>query len=117
MFENKRPLNLHQAYHAHVYFERETLAFATNLCLQAGERFGLKVGTVHQKTVGPHPKWSCQILFASKHFDALIPWLDANRANLSVFVHAQTGDDLKDHTQYAYWLGNEVALKLSVFKA
>lgn len=117
MREIRRPVNNYKGYHAHVYFENETLKFASNLCEQAGELFGLKVGTVHQKPIGPHPKWSCQITFASKHFDDLIPWLDDNRNELTVFVHALTGDDLTDHTDHAYWLGDSVELKLSVFDA
>lgn len=115
MTDIKRPVNLHKAYHAHVYFEQETVEFASDLCAKAGELFGLKVGTVHRKAVGPHPLWSCQILFAARHFDELIPWLDENRKNLTVFVHAITGDDLADHTEYAYWLGDSVELNLSVF--
>ncbi|WP_232304789.1 DOPA 4,5-dioxygenase family protein [Agarivorans gilvus] len=39
-----RPINRHQAYHAHVYFDQDSLAFASELCHQAGEKFGLKVG-------------------------------------------------------------------------
>ena len=115
MSEIKRPINIHQDYHAHLYFENETLELATNICNQVGARFGLQIGTVHQRTVGPHPKWSCQILFSSQHFDELIPWLEANRQGLTVFVHAQTDDDLKDHTEYAYWLGDEVELNLAIF--
>ncbi len=117
MIEIKRPSNIHKAYHAHVYFDSETLDFATSLCNRAGERFGLKVGRVHQKPVGPHPKWSCQITFASKHFDEFIPWLNENRNGLTILVHALTGDDLKDHTDYAYWLGSSVELNLSIFGA
>ncbi|WDE14261.1 DOPA 4,5-dioxygenase family protein [Thalassomonas haliotis] len=109
------PVNIHQAYHAHVYFEQETLHQATCLCEQAGERFGLKIGRVHQKLVGPHPKWSCQISFSDTDFDEFIPWLDENRKQLTVLVHALTGHDLKDHTEYAYWLGESVALDLSCF--
>lgn len=33
----------------------------------------------------------------------VISWLDASRADLTVLVHALTGDDLKDHTELAYW--------------
>ncbi len=115
MKEIKRPVNSHKAYHAHVYFEQETLAFATELCEKAGELFNLKVGRVHEKLVGPHPKWSCQITFGSKHFDEFVPWLDRNRAGLTVLIHALTGNDLEDHTKYAYWLGDSVELNLSMF--
>jgi len=38
-----------------VYFEQDTLEFASGLCEKAGELFGLKVGRVHQKPVGPYP--------------------------------------------------------------
>ncbi|WP_281646898.1 DOPA 4,5-dioxygenase family protein [Parendozoicomonas sp. Alg238-R29] len=111
----KRPVNCHKAYHAHVYFDRQTLEFAEKLCLEAGDLFGLKVGRVHQKLVGPHPRWSCQIIFSHKSFDELVPWLDKNRGNLSILIHALTGDDLKDHTEFAYWLGDCVALDFSMF--
>jgi len=113
--EIKRPINIHNNYHAHVYFDSQTLPLATNLCEQIAKLFNLKVGRIHQKPVGPHPLWSCQISFTDKDFDQLIPWLSDNRDGLIVFVHAQTGDNLKDHTDYAYWLGDEVALNLALF--
>ena len=111
----KRPVNQHKAYHAHVYFDQSSLEFATQLCHQAGEQFGLKVGRVHQRPIGPHTRWSCQIIFGAKSFDTFIPWLDQQRAELSVLVHALTGNDLADHTEYAYWLGDPVPLDLSMF--
>jgi len=117
MNEPKRPVNIYRTYHAHVYFEKETLAAATHLCEQAGELFGVKIGRVHQKLVCPHSKWSCQISFSNHDFDKLIPWLDENREQLSVLVHAVTGQDLQDHTEYAYWLGDSIILDLSCFKA
>ena len=114
--ESKRPINSHKAYHAHVYYDAETLEFASALCHQAGEQFNLRVGRVHQKLVGPHPHWSCQIIFGARDFDRFIPWLDEHRKNLSVLVHAMSGNDLEDHTIYAYWLGEPSELDLSVFK-
>ena len=108
----KRPVNIHKAYHAHVYFDEDSVNFAAALCAEAGEKFGLKVGRVHQKLVGPHTRWSCQITFGSKSFDAFIPWLDEHRGDLSVLVHALSGDDLADHTKYAYWLGDSVEINL-----
>ena len=50
-------------------------------------------------------------------FEPFIKWLDDNRKGLTVLVHAVTDDDLKDHTDYAYWLGNEEKLNLSIFHA
>ncbi|OOV85963.1 DOPA 4,5-dioxygenase family protein [Oceanospirillum linum] len=118
------PANVHSVFHAHVYFDEQTLGFATRLCHRAGEQFGIQVGRVHQQRVGPHPAWSCQLLFKTTDFEQLIPWLDAQRCEsaacgrtgLSILVHGVTGDHLKDHTEHAYWLGQPLVLDLSMFQ-
>lgn len=117
MTEIKRPINLHRAYHAHVYFDAETQEVARKLCDKIAQQFAdLTVGRFHKRSVGPHSKWSCQTTFSAKHFDTFIPWLDANREGLTIFIHGLTGDDLKDHTDYAYWLGQSVELNLRMFR-
>lgn len=113
---NESPVNSYDHYHAHVYFGPATVAQARALCEQAGQLFGVKVGHVHEREVGPHPHWSCQLSFDRATFDQLIPWLDLHRNGLDVLVHGLTGDDLADHSTHASWLGNEAALKLDMFK-
>src|SRR5438105_9338210 len=113
----KRPINIHPAYHAHVYFDAATIGEARALVAQAGRLFKVQVGRVHEKEVGPHPRWSCQLAFDASEFDNVVPWLDAHRGPLDLLVHGDTGNDLKDHTDYAYWLGNEWPLKLEMFRA
>ena len=110
LFENN-----HKAYHAHVYFEDATKDSAKRLCDKIGKQFDLKVGKFHENPIGPHPRGSCQISFGTKDFQNFIPWLDKNRKGLTIFVHGITGDDLKDHTDFAYWLGQEEGLNLSMF--
>jgi aromatic ring-cleaving dioxygenase len=110
------PRNVHPAYHAHVYFDAQTVERARKLCEDAWTRFGVAMGRVHEKLVGPHPRWSCQLAFDSKQFDTLIPWLDEHRGGLTVFVHGLTGDDLEDHTTHASWLGEPAKLNLEVFR-
>lgn len=109
----QRPVNIHGAYHAHIYFGPDTVAQARALAEEAGRRFKVSVGRVHERPVGPHPAWSVQLAFSRNEFDKLIPWLDEHRGGLDVFVHGVTGDDIADHTKYAYWLGNEWPLDLS----
>ena len=111
-----RPVNSHQAYHAHVYYDQDSLALARSILEQIPKKFGLKLGRIFQKLVGPHPSWSCQIIFNKNDFDAFVPWLEENRSGLSIFIHALTGNDWQDHTRYAYWLGDSVELDLSLFK-
>jgi DOPA 4,5-dioxygenase len=112
----QRPQNVHAHYHAHVYFDATSTQQARALCQKAATLFGVTMGRVHEKLVGPHPHWSCQLSFDSTQFDALIPWLDANRDGLNILVHGQTGNSIEDHTTHASWLGEPATLNLSQFK-
>jgi len=111
----RRPENLYPQYHAHIYFGPETVAQARRIAEDAGRELLVVVGRVHEKLVGPHPRWSCQIAFDAAEFDEVIAWLEAHREGLDVFVHGLTGDDYQDHTAHAMWLGNEWPLDLRMF--
>jgi len=109
------PSTIH-GWHAHVYFDASSIERARALCEQAGKRFGVSVGRVHEKPVGPHPCWSCQLAFAPDLFQRVVPWLALNRGGLVVFVHPETGDELRDHRDRAIWMGRAMALDLSIFE-
>lgn len=109
------PQNLYQDYHAHVYFEEATLDQATRLCQRAALELKVPVGRIHTRPVGPHPKWSCQLIFNTERFDAVINWLEENRNGLTILIHGVTDDDLADHTDHASWLGTPEQLKLDMF--
>ena len=102
-------------YHAHVYFDAVTLEQAQQLCQDADGLFEIEMGRVHQKPVGPHPCWSCQLAFSSQQFSTVVPWLAVHREDLTVLVHPQSGDDLRDHRDYAIWMGKIESLDLSRF--
>ncbi len=103
-------------YHAHVYFDAETLEQAHALCEQAHNKFAVEMGRVHERPVGPHPMCSCQLAFGPDDFGKVVPWLSLNRGGLIVFVHAETGDDIADHTEHALWMGAMMALDLSALE-
>ncbi len=67
-----------RGFHAHIYFGPETIDQARNLCEQAAKEFPLKMGRVHEKAVGPHPDWSCQLAFKPELFGQLIQNMTAN---------------------------------------
>lgn len=113
--QTKRPVNDHKVYHAHVYCDQTTVDQARRLCAETVETFHFRVGRFHEKPVGPHLCWSCQITFGTKDFDVFISWLDESRGGLTILVHGVTGNDLKDHIDYAYWLGEEVELNRDTF--
>lgn len=99
-------------YHAHVYFDEPTVEQARALRERVGEEFDYAVGRLHEKTVGPHPRWSFQIAFKASEFGTIVPWLALNRKGLTVFVHGLSGDDIYDHTELVFWLGDSVELDL-----
>jgi aromatic ring-cleaving dioxygenase len=111
-----RPRNVHARYHAHVYFDERSEDQAKALCERAAVLFGVVMGRMHRRPVGPHPRWSCQLAFDSVQFDSLVPWLEANRDGLTILVHGVTGNDLEDHTTHAAWLGEPVRLELGMFR-
>ena len=111
----QRPQNKFAKYHAHVYFDGHSTQQARDLCQSAAARFGVTMGRVHEKLVGPHPHWSCQLAFDSTQFDMLVPWLEAHRAGLNILVHGVTGHNLEDHTAHASWLGEPSTLNLAIF--
>ncbi len=112
----KRPENIFERYHAHIYFDAGSESQARDLCLGAWQHCHVGLGRFHKKPVGPHPKWSCQLSFDADEFDRLIPWLDERRQGLDVLVHPLTGDALAEHTEHARWLGNEVELNVELFR-
>ena len=101
-------------FHAHVYFNAQTVAQARALCEAAAKRFPFKMGRVHEKPVGPHPDWSCQLAFKAELFAQVVPWLVLHRDDLVVFLHPLTGNDLADHRDRAVWMGAMRPLDLSV---
>jgi len=113
----KPPVNVHENYHAHVYFDANSADKARELCDRIDQQFALERGRFHEKTVGPHPMGSCQIKFSNQDFDQFVPWLQQNRGDLTVFIHGRSGDDLRDHTEYAYWLGTAQKLNLDIFRS
>lgn len=99
-------------YHAHVYFDQPTVEQARALREKISEEFDYAVGRFHEKNVGPHPRWSFQIAFEADEFGTVVPWLALNRKGLTVFVHGLSGDDIYDHTELVFWLGDSVQLDL-----
>ena len=113
---NLQDISLIKGYHAHVYFDESTLEQAKALCEEAGKQFSVTVGRIHQKPVGPHPSWSCQLAIDRSEYADLLSWLALNRKGLTILIHPLTGNDLLDHTDYASWMGEPQALNLDVLQ-
>jgi DOPA 4,5-dioxygenase len=75
------------------------------------------MGRVHERPVGPHPDWSCQLTVTVPQLGEVLTWLALNRNGLVIFCHPSTGDSLKDHTDHAIWLGAIRPLDLTQFQS
>ena len=102
-------------FHAHIYYDPEDVEQAKALAAAAHARFGVPVGHFHLRPVGPHPRGSCQLTVARDQFGDVAQWLALNRGGLTIFAHAETGEDLADHTQHVIWFGESEPLDLSIF--
>jgi DOPA 4,5-dioxygenase len=102
-------------FHAHIYFNPDEVEQARALGAAAHAKFGVPEGHYHLRPVGPHPRGSCQLTVPTDQFGEFAEWLVLNRGNLTIFAHANTGDDLADHTQHVIWFGESEKLSLAIF--
>jgi DOPA 4,5-dioxygenase len=103
-------------FHAHIYFDPGQVEEARVLGAAAKERFGVPVGRYHLRPVGPHPRGSVQLTIPPEQFGDFAQWLVGNRGGLTIFAHANTGDDLADHTRHVIWFGPSEVLDLAIFQ-
>ena len=104
-------------WHAHVYFDAATRQDAWTLreTIEVALAGRMVMGRFHEKPVGPHPMWSYQLSVAADDFSHVVGWLALNHGALDVFIHPNTGDELRDHRDCAVWLGKSHVLNLAAF--
>ncbi|TKX20039.1 hypothetical protein C1H76_7721 [Elsinoe australis] len=105
----------------HIYFQQNSeyeAKYAAELWERIRREFPeLRIYRLWDKPIGPHPIAMFEVnVFNPAQFGAFIPWLVIHRGPLSALVHPNTGDDYRDHTQRATWLGQEIPLHLRPLK-
>jgi aromatic ring-cleaving dioxygenase len=103
-------------FHAHIYYDPDEVEVARQLAAATQARFSVAVGHFHLRPVGPHPRGSCQLTVPRDLFGDVAQWLTLNRGALTIFAHANTGEDLADHTEHVIWFGPSEELNLSLFR-
>jgi len=100
------PLAAIGSFHAHIYFDGDAQREAAlALREQIAQRFGVTLGRVHDRLVGPHARAMYQVAFDAASFGNFVPWLMLNRQGLTVLVHPNTRDTRRDHLVHALWMG------------
>ena len=100
-------------YHAHVYYNPETRARASQLRETIAATLGVEVRELSDAPRGPHPVPQFRFSFTTAQFEKVVPWLMLNRQGLDVLVHPLTHNSYDDHSRYAVWLGSPVTLRLN----
>jgi len=100
-------------YHAHVYYDEANLEKVKTILSKPPAN--INVGTIWEKLVGPHPKWSCQLSCDKQYLSILVQWCMKNRDEFHILIHRVTGNDLVDHTKHVMWIGEPLELNLEVF--
>lgn len=97
-------------YHAHIYWHNEDQRRRALLLRYPLEQLGCNLGRICEEPIGPHPQAMYQ---AGYHSDDAAKIEELLReSGLDVLLHEDTGDDVRDHTHGARWLGNELKLDL-----
>jgi DOPA 4,5-dioxygenase len=102
-----------QGYHAHIYFDEQSRAEAVLFHQLLGDQLGSHLryyGRLIDRPIGPHPTPMFEIDFQPEHFQKVVNFLMLNHGALSVLIHPETGEDIRDHSTLALWLGKQLDL-------
>jgi aromatic ring-cleaving dioxygenase len=106
-------------YHAHIYYSADQKLAAEQLRAEFIGRLAggadaeiLFVGRMTDRGVGPHPIPQYEIHFLEPARERVIAAIEAS--GLRALIHPLTDDDLADHTTLAEWIGEPLALDVSV---
>jgi len=108
-----------EPFHAHIYYDASDRSAAARLHVDLKTRQGtgdltevVFVGEMTDRAVGPHPIPQYEVHFYGKALPIVLERIKVN--GLRALVHRLTDDDLADHTSQALWIGEPLALDLSV---
>ena len=108
-----------ESWHAHVYFNAASrdAAWALRVTVETELNGQIVMGRFHEQPVGPHPVGSYQLAFGPGEFSHVVGWLALNHHALDIFVHPNTGDELRDHRDCAIWIGRSHVLNLDALSS
>ena len=111
-------MTVQEDFHAHVYFDEHTRDTIESVQsgLRANFQTRIRVSTLRERPVGPHPLPMFEVIIPEGEYDAVRQWLMENRQNHVVLMHPVMENDLIAHQEFADWLGEELDLDYSVLR-
>src|SRR4051812_19525022 len=103
-------------YHAHIYFPQNEVDFARAFYKEASKQPYFDFYGMVEQPIGPHPTGMIELHFGDSTAARANEWLSKNRKSLTVLVHEDTGDDVRDHTENIVWFGPPVKLDFGFFE-
>jgi DOPA 4,5-dioxygenase len=98
-------------YHIHIYFDpnsknmEQSQYQARELADDIATLFpNAARGIYNVGKVGPHGGPNVEVDITKESFAEILQWLQVNGRGLSILIHPETGDDLKDHLESSLWL-------------
>lgn len=102
-------------YHAHIYFAPHYFDKANELYKKALSKSEFSFCKIYDRPIGPHPLAMIEVHFKEDCLDECRNWFETNRNSLSILIHIDTGDDIKDHSENIEWLGTPLKIDFSFF--
>lgn len=103
-------------YHAHVYFTTEQLGLAPEFARTLAQSVsGLQFAGIARRPVGPHPLPMIEFHLTDESIEPLRQALLKLPEIKSTLIHLDTGDDYKDHSDGAQWVGEKLELDFTFF--
>ncbi len=110
------PKNFPRDYDAHIYFQSHEFEIIKKIWSSAQielQHEDIFIGDIITDPIGPHLKPMLEINFSHQKLNFITKWLEVHRSSLNILIHQVTNDQIKDHTEHVFWLGQEEKLDLS----
>ena len=101
-------------YHAHIYWhndQQKTTAIQLRTHLAS---LGCRLGKIMDQPIGPHPLPMYQANYSDENATEVEQFL--SHAGLTVLLHEDTGEHIRDHTIGVRWIGQRLTLDIEWIK-
>ena len=101
-------------YHAHIYWHNDQQKAQALKLRESLQSLGCWLGQVMDQPIGPHPLPMYQANYSDENATEVEQFL--SNAGLTVLLHENTGEHIRDHTIGVRWIGQALELDIEWIK-